>query len=562
VHLLGGRMYPIQLEFSKAKQGVDDSKKQKSAPESKQASMRLCWKPPHGIDEPIPARYLSPSKAAERFVVHTPFPPDDRSVGYERGNAISRAWDNATTDAALEVAAYVAARRVELAGVKEPRRAFTKSPSFSNMRRREEESQNEPDTAERRDQKLRDFCGRFVERAFRQPLTSEEQAFFIDRQFAEAGDEETAMKRVVLLALKSPRFLYRELSEPESGDREQGTGNRGHDFYATASRLSFGLWDSLPDKALLEAAAGGQLATREEVRAQAERMIDDERTHSKLREFLLQWLKVDQPPEIAKDKTRFPDFSEEVEADLRTSLDLFLDDVVWSEKSDFRELLTADWLFLNGRLAKLYRPDVSADAPFVKAALDPGERTGVLTHPYLMAGFAYTASSSPIHRGVFIARSVLGRSLRPPPMAVSPLPLELHADLTTRERITLQTKPEACQSCHAMINPLGFTLENFDAVGRFRTEDAGKPIDPSGLYRRRNGQVVKFQGVRDLANFLAKSDETHSAFAEQLFHYMIKQPIRAYGLDALPKLKKSFAGRDFNIRELAVEIATTAALTP
>jgi hypothetical protein len=319
------------------------------------------------------------------------------------------------------------------------------------------------------------------------------------------------------------------------------------------------MWDSLPDEALLVAAAEGQLTTRAQIAAHAERMLSDERTRSKIREFLLQWLKVDQPPEIAKDKQRFPEFSNEAAADLRTSLDLFLDDVVWGESSDFRELLTADWLYLNGRLAQLYRPDLPPDSPFMKAALDPGERAGVLTHPYLMAGFAYTATSSPIHRGVFIARSVLGRALRPPPMAVSPLPVELHADLTTRERITLQTKPEACQSCHAMINPLGFPLESFDAVGRFRTLEGGKPIDTSGMYRRRNGDIVKFSGVRDLAEFLASSEETHSAFVEQMFHYMIKQPIRAFGQDALPKLRSSFAAGGFNIRRLAVDIVTTAA---
>jgi hypothetical protein len=322
------------------------------------------------------------------------------------------------------------------------------------------------------------------------------------------------------------------------------------------------MWDSLPDEELLVAAEENRLQTREQVAAQAERMIDDPRSRAKIREFLLQWLKVDQPPEIAKDKERFPDFTPEAAADLRTSLDLFLDDVVWSEKSDFRELLTANWAFLNGRLAQLYRPDLPLDAPFVKMAFDPKERTGVLTHPYLMAGFAYTASSSPIHRGVFIARSVLGRSLRPPPMAVSPLPVELHKDLTTRERITLQTKPEACQSCHTMINPLGFTLENYDAVGRFRTEDAGKPIDASGGYRTRSGDLVKFHGVRDLANFLVDSEETRSTFVEQLFHYMIKQPIRAYGAETLQKLRDRFADDDFNIRRLAVEIVTTAAMAP
>ncbi|HMC11898.1 MAG TPA: DUF1592 domain-containing protein, partial [Pirellulaceae bacterium] len=550
IHLLGGRTYPLQLEFSKAKQGVDDSKKQKTTPKSAAATIRLCWKPPHGTDEPVPARCLSPSNVQERFVLAAHFPPDDRSIGYERGNAISRAWDNATTDAALEVAAYVAAHRVELARVHELRRMGPPSPSFRNFRRRPGDESQAEDSPEQRQQKLRDFCSRFLERAFRRPVAEDEKQFFIERQFAEAKDEETAIQRVVLLALKSPRFLYREV---EGGPA---------DPYNVASRLSFGLWDSLPDETLLKAAYGGQLGTREQVAAQAERMLDDARTHSKIREFLLQWLKVDQPPEIAKDKERFPDFTPEAAADLRTSLDLFLGDVVWSEASDFRELLQANWVYLNGRLAQLYRPDLPPDAPYMKMAFDPIERTGVLTHPYLMAGFAYTASSSPIHRGVFIARSVLGRSLRPPPMAVSPLPVELHADLTTRERITLQTKPEACQSCHSMINPLGFTLENFDAVGRFRTEDAGKPIDPTGGYRMRTGELVKFHGVRDLANFLADSDETHSTFVEQLFHYMIKQPIRAYGPETLPELRDSFAANRFNIRRLAVDIVTAAALAP
>jgi hypothetical protein len=548
VRLLGGRRYALQLEFSKAKQGVDDSKKQKEKPKSPAASIRLCWKTPHGADEPVPARCLSPSSVQERFTLATPFPPDDRSVGYERGNAISRAWDNATTDAALEVAGYVAEHRVELAGVRESRRMGLPSPSFRNFRRgRGDESPGE-DTPEQRAEKLRDFSNRFVERAFRRPLTSDEREFFIERQFAESKDEETAIKRVVLLALKSPRFLYREL------------GNSASDPYTIASRVSFALWDSLPDDKLLQAAAGNELNTRAQVAAQAERMLADERTRSKTREFLLQWLKVDQPPDIAKDKEHFPDFSEEVAADLRTSLELFVDDVVWSESSDFRELLTANWLYLNGRLAQLYRPDLPLDAPFIKMALDSSQRAGVLSHPYLMAGFAYTETSSPIHRGVFIARSVLGRSLRPPPMAVSPLPVELHADLTTRERITLQTKPEACQSCHVMINPLGFTLENFDAVGRFRTSDAGKPIDPSGLYRQRNGDVVKFSGVRGLADFLAASEETHAAFVEQLFHYMIKQPVRAYGPRTLPDLRNSFAAKGFNIRQLVVDIVSTAAL--
>ena len=112
----------------------------------------------------------------------------------------------------------------------------------------------------------------------------------------------------------------------------------------------------------------------------------------------------------------------------------------------------------------------------------------MLTHPYLMASFAYTATSSPIHRGVFLSRSVLGRALRPPPEAVAPLAPDLHPDLTTRQRVTLQTKPESCQSCHGMINSLGFTLEHFDAVGRYRKEEKGQPIDATGTYETRAGR--------------------------------------------------------------------------
>src|SRR5207248_6057188 len=130
-----------------------------------------------------------------------------------------------------------------------------------------------------------------------------------------------------------------------------------------------------------------------------------------------------------------------------------------------------------GRLAEFYGADLSPDAPFQKVGVQAHERAGVLTHPYLMATFAYTAETSPIHRGVFLARSVLGLSLRPPPEAFTPLAPDLHPQLSTRERILLQTSPQACQSCHGMINPLGFTLENFDALGRYRAQEKGRPIN-------------------------------------------------------------------------------------
>jgi cytochrome c553 len=551
IFLLGGRVYPLRLEFSKAKQGVDDSKNKKKKPEIK-ASIALEWKRPHRAPETVPQRCLSPQSVPVSFVLSTPFPPDDRSVGYERGTSISRAWEQATTDAAIEIADYVAGHLAELSGVR--------------------------DDAGDRPAKLRDFCRRFAEGAFRRPLTEEQKSLYVDRQFEAAREVETAVKRSVLFVLKSPRFLYRELpphpNPPPQGGREQvspsplvGEGWGGRDSYDTASRLSFALWDSLPDQDLLQAAASGKLATREQVLRQAERMVPDLRTRAKLRDFFLKWLKVDAVPDLAKDAAQYPGFDRADASDLRTSLELFLDDVLWGDASDFRQLFLADYLYLNGRLARLYGVPSSPaehgneieETAFQKVSLKSGERAGILTHPYLMATFAYTASSSPIHRGVFLVRSVLGRSLLPPPEAFTPLPAELHPKLTTRQRIDLQTRPQACQSCHGMINPLGYTLENFDAIGRFRDKEKDRPLDTTGSYMTRKGEEVTFAGVRDLAAFLAASDEVQEAFVEQLFHYFVKQPIRAYRPDETAKLRRFFVDNRCNVRKLMVEIATESA---
>jgi hypothetical protein len=509
----------LRLEFSKAKQGVDDKKK----PPPTKASIALEWKPPLGGAETIPARNLSPNRFPETLVVETAFPPDDRSLGWERGTAVSKAWDQAVTDAALETAGYVIAHLAELSGV--------------------------PDGAKDREPKLRDFCRRFAERAFRRPLSDEQKRLAVDRQFDAARDPDLAVKRVVLLVLMSPRFLY----------REAGVGG---DAYDLASRLAFALWDAPPDRELFDAVAVGKLGKREEVAAQANRILADPRARAKLHEFLLQWLKVDQPLDLAKDRERFPGFDPAVIADLRTSLDLFLDDVVWNGDGDFRRLFLADELYLNGRLAKFYGADLPADAPFQKVKLDGGRRAGVLTHPYLMSAFAYTGASSPIHRGVFLARNVLGVSLRPPEDAFTPLPEKLHPTLTTRERVLLQTKPAACQMCHGVINPLGFTLERFDAVGRYREQDNGKAVDDSGTYLARTGEPVKLTGARDLAKFLAGSEEVQTAFAERLFHHLVKQPVRAYGPRRLAEFRDSFSRQGFSIRKLVVEEVTVAAMMP
>ncbi|HVR87580.1 MAG TPA: DUF1592 domain-containing protein [Planctomycetota bacterium] len=508
LYLLAGRLYPVKVEFFKEKK-------------EKAASVALKWKLADRVEEVVPQDYLSPGRASDLLLIRTAFPPDDKSMGYERGNLVSKAWDEATTEAALEVAGYVTSHLRALSGVAlDAADAKTKLPSF---------------------------CRKFTERAFRRPLTPEQVSFFIDRPFAQAKDLEAAVKKCVLLALKSPRFLYREVGGAEP------------DQFDTAARIAFGAWDSLPDTELFEAARAGKLGTREEILKQIERLLGTPRAHAKVRQFYQQWLQMDRLHELSKNAKRFPEFNEQIASDLRRSLDLFLDDVTWSEASDFRQFVLADYVFLNGRLAKFYKADLAEDAPFQKALGGLGQHAGLLTHPLLMAGFAYDSTTSPIHRGLFVARSLLGRRFRPPPEAVTPLSPELLPDMTTRERVSLQTKPQACQSCHATINPLGFAFENFDAVGRYRNTEQGKPIDASGFYWTRGGDTVKFNGARQLGESLAAAEETQAAFIEHLFHFMIKQPVLAHGLDRPETLRQSFIQSGYSIRKLLAEIIASSA---
>ena len=495
VSLLGGRAYPLRLEFQKATQGVNDDEKVKRQP-APPAAVELLWKRPKRVEETIPARDLFPRDANSVYVVSNRFPADDRSIGYERGNRVDKDWDDAVTAAALE-ASDVWARRV-------------------------------------RDSKsLKGDCEWFVTRAFRRGLDDETKRLYVERQL-EGRSAEVGAKRVALMTLLSPRFLYREIGAT--------------DAYAVASNLSFGLWDTLPDLALQKAVWEGRLKTKEDVRAQAERMAADPRAWAKLREFLLLWTRVDETPDLVKSAKRYPEFDAAVAADLRTSYELYLEDAGW----DYRKLMTSPTTFLNGRLARLYGAELPADAPFQAVAAK--DRAGLLTQPYLLTRYAYLDGSDPIHRGVLIVRNMLGRVLSPPPAAFVPLPASAHPDFTTRERVALQTTPKMCNGCHGLINPLGFTLERYDAIGRLRERDNGKAVDASGSYVSRSGTRVSFRDAADLARYLAEGDESRTAFVERLFQNLVKQPPMAFGPRTIDDLQRSFEKGGTNVRRLMVDI--------
>ncbi|HEY2572555.1 MAG TPA: DUF1592 domain-containing protein, partial [Verrucomicrobiaceae bacterium] len=402
IYLIGGRAYGLVLEHFKFKE--------------KSASLELWWKPPHGVKEIIPQRVLRTDRPRQLMIVDTVFPADDRSSGYERGTTISKAWDLATTDAAIATAEHVEQYLDELSGA--GRNASNRADQY------------------------RKFAAEFVETAFRRPLSDEQQRIIVEHHFQSAPTPEQAVKRVVLFTLKSPEFLYPAIGQPQTPD----------DF-TVASRLALALWDSLPDRKLARAAAEGKLHTREQVAAEARRMIADARTRAKLHGFFHNWLELERAENIAKDPKAFPGFNEVVQADLRQSLLQFIDEVVWSDQSDYRELLKADYLLLNERLAKVYGKKAPGE-DFQHVSFDPKQRAGVVTHPYLLASLAYSKQSSPIQRGVFLTRNIVGMALKPPPMAVAFDESHFDPKLTMREKITELTRNDSCMTCHSVINPL------------------------------------------------------------------------------------------------------------
>ncbi|WP_206170881.1 DUF1592 domain-containing protein [Phragmitibacter flavus] len=501
VFLIGGRSYPIRVEYLSYKQ-----------PKS---SVQLMWKTPHGVQEVIPAHYFYKNSGAERMVVTTTFPADDRSDGYERGTTISKEWDRATTNAAIEVVTHVEKYLDWLAGTKA----------------------DQPDRVD----KLKKFAHAFAEAAFRRPLSDEQKKIFVDLQFEGAPTPEIAVKRVVLLSLKSPRFLYPDLKLNNS-DKPDG--------YDIATRLALAMWDSVPDTNLLKMAAEGKLTDPRQVAAQASRMLDDPRSKNKLHGFFHHWLELERAELANKDAKLFPGFDNTMLAALRESLLTFIDQTVWSDQSDYRQLINADYLMLDERLARYYGKNDLKGGEYQRVSFDPNQRAGIITHPYLLASFAYNKTTSPIHRGVFLTRNIVGMTLKSPPIAVAFEDSKFDPTLTMREKVIELTKDTSCMGCHSSINPLGFALENFDAVGRWRTQDNNKPVDPTGEFDTEDGKTLKLKGPRDIAVYAANSPAAHRAFIRQLFHHFNKQPAGAYGQDTVEFLRQTFSDQTFNIKKL------------
>ena len=516
IYLVGGRSYPFKIDFIQRKRKT----------ELPPAVVSLSWVPPGGVEEIIPKQNLLPNSGPAVFSLQAELPPDDRTYGYERGISVNRDWDQSITKASIEFADIVSEEIYPRYSKKKKEEGVEGRAALKAM--------------------LRDI----LQVAFRGGLTDETAKVYVDQQLDETEDDSEAIRKVMLLGLKSPRFLY-PLLDSQSSPSQQ-----------TANRLSLILHDSLPsDDWLLKQIEKGELTTQEQIRSAANRLMADDRGTNKLRGLVIEWLNLTQTKDMAKDEKLFPGYDGALIQDLRSSLDAFINECITSEGSDFRQLLTADWSYTTKRIESFYgeswKPSEDKTGLY-RTAQGDANRHGVLTHPYLMSRLAYHDTTSPIHRGIFLIRFVLGRTLRPPMDAFAPLSPDLHPDLTTRERVNLQTSPQNCQVCHSKINSLGFVLENYDAVGRFRTLEREKPLDTNGGYLSRDDARVAFANAADLADYLAKSPDTVQSFVNRAFQYFVKQPPAAFGLETSEKLAESFVASGYNMRQLIVDIAVIA----
>lgn len=399
-----------------------------------------------------------------------------------------------------------------------------------------------------------EFIDSFGERAFRRPLLAEESARFqqlfqLGSSLAEGGgafDDGVAL--VVEAMLQSPQFLYRA----EVSHGAVAGGRAALDDWEVASRLSYFIYDSMPDDELFERARQGELHTPEQVGAEVARMLDDPAAAAKLGSFHEQVWQVGRYAKIAPDREAFPGLPDDLPDRLRASQQRFVEAVV-EEGGGLREMLTAPYAFVDSELAPLYGSDARGDG-LSKLEFDAGERKGFLMQAGFLASNAYARKTDPIHRGVFILRDVLCRPLPDPPAdaAQTPLPETDEPIETTREEISLLTGQSYCPTCHSQINEPGFSFEAFDAVGRSRERENGVDVDTSGSITL-DGASVEFSGAGELVEALADSQEAQSCYARRWLEF-------AYGrelTDADAVLEQQLSGTPRSVRDIIEELATS-----
>jgi len=414
---------------------------------------------------------------------------------------------------------------------------------------------------------MRSFFATFGKRAYRRPMTTEEVEGLVDlfHQGEAIGMTRTSsanekFRGGVTLALESmlesADFLYRvELSENASPVDAAGTVVP-LDSWEMASRLSYFLWASMPDEELFTAAESGELATKEQVATQARRMLNDPRARDAVAMFHQQWLDYDRIGNVGKDATMFPEWSSAIGDLMKEEMRGFIDHVVFDGEGDLRTLLTAPYTYASEDLAKFYGVSGGGkNGALERVDFDPKKHAGILSMGAILGYYAHSDQTSPVLRGKLVREVFLCDTLDPPPaMFQAPMP---DPTTTGRERAK-QHAAGGCANCHKLMDPIGFGFENFDALGRWRDEENGAPIDVSGSIIESDVDG-NFNGVRDLTSRLARSKDVQACYAKMWFRFAYGRMESEEDACSMEQVTNTFNQSGGNVKELLVALTQTDA---
>ena len=399
----------------------------------------------------------------------------------------------------------------------------------------------------------RTILARLARRAFRRPVGADDLAPLLAfyRTGRASGGFEAGIRMAIERLLIDPEFLFRIERDPEG--LAPGAPYRLADL-ELASRLSFFLWSSIPDDELLDVAAEGRLTEDGELERQVRRMLADPRAAALVENFAGQWLALRSVDGLAPDPNLFPGFDENLREALRRETDLFLESQLREDRSVV-DLLRADYTFLNERLARHYGVPGVTGNHFRRVTLLDGRRRGLLGHGSVLAVTSYGNRTSPVLRAKWLLENVLGTPPSPPPPDIPPLPesgAEAGEPRTVRERLAQHRRNAACAICHAPMDPLGFALENFDALGGWRTLDAGVPIDASAVLA---DGATRFDGPAGLREVLLdRSGQFVETVTEKLLTYALGRGIEHYDRPVIRAVARAAAADDHRWSSLILGI--------
>jgi len=418
--------------------------------------------------------------------------------------------------------------------------------------------------ASARDTRCRDqFVRSFGLRAFRRPLTDAEFARYTSlfTTQTEAGKSVQFLDgaRVVVEAmLQSPKFLFHAENGPDGKSRD----------YEVASRLAYFLWDTMPDERLFDAASAGELRTADGIERVARRMLDLPPARQAVDEFFAEWLRFDRMLGSVKDRRRYPEFTPELASMMVQETRMLLDHLVWND-GNFMEAFTADYSFLNSELASLYGvPAPSGEFELVRFP-DDSHRSGLLGQASFLASNAGPVETSPTARGIFIREQLLCQHVPNPPPGVNTQIPEPEADhpLARRQRMQAHASNPMCATCHRLMDPIGFGLENYDASGRWRDreviefEGSGRraPVKKVELPIDSKGEIAglvesSFSEPKQIGRLLAGSSACQECVVKQMFRYAFGRLETRADRDTIRKTFAVFRDSGFKFKALSIAL--------